>query len=89
MRILYKVQKKDGTLEEFDKNKILNGVVSAGASSEDAQKILEGIEAWLPKAAVNGVVKSVDIRTKGLEILDIVNPEVAKGFRSYQKPLSK
>lgn len=84
---MYKVQKKDGTLEEFDKNKILNGVVGAGGTQEEAQKILEGIEAWLPKAAVNGVVKSVDIRTKGLEILDTINPEAAKGFRSYQKPL--
>ncbi|MFH1970829.1 MAG: ATP cone domain-containing protein [Patescibacteria group bacterium] len=81
------MQKKDGTLEEFDKNKILNGVVRAGASSEDAQKILNEIEAWLPGAQVNGIVKSVDIRTKGLEILDIINPEVAKGFRSYQKPI--
>ena len=86
---MYKVQKKDGTLEEFDKNKILNGVVKAGASLEDAQKILEGIEAWLPKAAVNGVVKSVDIRTKGLEILDTINPEIAKSFKSFQKPLTK
>lgn len=84
---MYKVQKKDGTLEEFDKNKILNGVVKAGASMEDAQKILEGIEAWLPKAQVNGIVKSVDIRTKGLEILEVVNPDIAKGFRTYQKPL--
>ena len=89
MKILYKVQKKDGTLEEFDKSKILNGVVRAGASSEDAQKILEGIEAWLPKAAVNGVIRSVDIRTKGLEILDTVNPKIAKAFKSFQKPLPK
>lgn len=84
---MYKVQKKNGTLEEFNKNKILNGLVKAGASMEDAQKILEGIEAWLPKTQVNGIVKSADIRTKGLEILEVVNPDVAKGFRSYQKPL--
>ena len=86
---MYKVQKKDGTLEEFDKNKILDGVVRAGASLQDAQKILEGIEAWLPKAAVDGVIRSVDIRTKGLEILDTVNPKIAKSFKSFQTPLSK
>ena len=82
---MYKVQKKDGTLEKFDKNKILNGAIKGGGSPEDAQKVLEGIEAWLPKTVVDGVIKSVDIRTKGLEILDTVNPEVAKSFKSYQK----
>ena len=85
VKIMYKVQKKDGTLEDFDPNKILSGVKKAGGSEEDAQKVLSEIQAWLPTAAQNNVVKVLDIRTKGLEILRSINPEVAASFESYQK----
>ena len=83
---MYKVQKKDGTLEDFDKQKIVNGVMKAGASQEDGQKIADAIEAWLPEAAKDNVVNSMDIRTKGLEVLKSVNPKVAAQFESYKKP---
>lgn len=83
---MYKVQKKDGSLEDFDRSKIVNGVIKAGGTAEDAEKVALGIEAWLPTVAQNGVVKSTDIRTKGLEVLQTVNPAIAASFESYQKP---
>ena len=83
---MYKVQKKDGTQEDFDPNKILSGVKKAGGSEEDAQKVLSEIQAWLPTAAQNNVVKAIDIRTKGLEVLEQVSPEVFTKFKSYEKP---
>jgi len=82
---VYKVQKKDGTLEDFDRNKILNGVVRAGGSPEDAQKVLAEVETWLPTVAKEGVVKSYEIRTKVLSILNQINPAVAKSFESFKK----
>ncbi len=83
---MYKVQKKDGTLEDFDKQKLVNGVVKSGASPEEAQKVADAVEAWLPTAAKDNVVNSMDIRTKGLEVLKTVNPDVAAQFESYKKP---
>lgn len=83
--MMFKVQKKDGSQEDFDDNKILEGVVKAGGSNEDAQKVLEEVKAWLPTAAVDGVVSSLDIRSKGLDSLRTVNPEVAAKFESYKK----
>jgi len=74
---MYKVLKKDGSLEDFDRNKIINGVVKAGASQEEAEKLANEIEAWLPTVAQDNVVKAIDIRNKGLEILRVLNPEVA------------
>lgn len=83
---MYKVQKKDGSLEDFNRSKIVDGVVKAGGSTEDGEKVATAVEAWLPSVAVNGVVQSLDIRTKGLEALRSVNPEVAASFESFQKP---
>jgi transcriptional regulator NrdR family protein len=82
---MYKVEKKDGKTEEFDKNKVLTGVTKAGGSAEEAQKVLEEVEAWLPEVAEDGVVKSSDVRTKVLAVLRTVNSEAAKTFESYKK----
>lgn len=84
---MFKVQKKDGTQEDFDRSKIVNGVIKAGCTPEEAEKVALEIESWLPTAAVNGVVQSRAIRTKGLEVLRTINPTVAADFESYKKPI--
>jgi transcriptional regulator NrdR family protein len=44
---MYKVQKKDGVLEDFDRTKIVNGLIKAGATEEEAEKVASEIDAWL------------------------------------------
>jgi transcriptional regulator NrdR family protein len=85
VRKMYKVKKKDGTLEDFDRQKIVSGVVKAGASPEDAQKVADAIEVWLSTVAKEDVVDSMEIRTKGLEVLKTVNPDVAAQFETFKK----
>ena len=82
---MYQVQKKDGSLVDFDQNKIVTGVLKAGGTQENAQKIAADIKAWLPVVAVNNMVKALDIRNKVIEELKIVNPTAAANFESYQK----
>ena len=82
---MYKVEKKSGEVQDFDRNKILVVVIKAGGTKEEAEKVLTAIEAWLPTAAVNGVVKSEQIRVKGLEILRGLNPNAADNYTSYRK----
>jgi transcriptional regulator NrdR family protein len=82
---MYQVQKKDGRLEAFDRSKLTRGALAAGATTEEAEKVAAGIEAWLPQAAVNGVIKSADLRTKGLALLRGFNPTAAATFEAYKK----
>ncbi len=81
------VQKKDGSLEPFDRNKIKNGLLESGASAQEAETIASQVEVWAQTAAVNNVVKTADIRTKVLELLQSANPTVAASFEAYQKPV--
>ena len=83
---MYQFMKKDGSLEDFDRNKIVAGVVKAGGTSQDGDQIAAAVESWLPAVAVN-VVKSQDVRAKVLEVLGTVNPAAAAGFAAYQKPV--
>lgn len=80
-----KVEKKDGSLEDFDRNKVSGGLVGAGVSSEDAETIAGQVEVWVQGAVVDGVIKSSELRTKVLELLKPINPEVAAKFESYHK----
>ena len=79
-----KVEKKDGRLEDFDRNKVSSGIVKSGASAAEAESIANQIETWAQSAAVDGVVKSGAIRTKVLELLRSVNPEAAAAFEAYK-----
>jgi transcriptional regulator NrdR family protein len=84
---MYQFMKKDGTLEDFDRNKIVAAVIKAGGSNQDGDKVAADVESWLPSVATGGPVKSQDVRAKVLEVLGIVNPAAAAGFAAYQKPV--
>jgi transcriptional regulator NrdR family protein len=81
------VQKKDGRMEAFDRSKILNGLIKSGASATEAENITSQVESWAQTAAVNNVVKTVDIKAKVLELLRGVNPTAAASFEAYRKPV--
>lgn len=81
-----KVQKKDGVIEDFDRNKIVNGIVKSSGTPEQAENIAGQIEAWANAAAVDGTIKAIDIKTKLLELLGAVNPVAKANFENYQKP---
>ncbi len=80
-----KVQKKDGSTEDFDRAKVKNGILSSGATEEQAESVAMQIENWAPTAASNGVIKALDIKTKLLELLGGLNPEAKATFENYKK----
>jgi transcriptional regulator NrdR family protein len=85
---MFKVQKKDGRLEDFDRNKIISGLVKSGTTPPEAEDITSQVEAWLPTVAVGGTVKTLDIREKVLELLRLADPTAADNFENYQKPVT-
>ena len=80
-----KIEKRDGSLEDFDRNKVSGGLVGAGVASEDAERIAEEVQSWIQELAVNGVIKASDIKLKVLELLRPINPEIATRFENYHK----
>jgi transcriptional regulator NrdR family protein len=82
---MYKVQKKDGSLQDFDKAKIISGIVRSGATPEEAEQIIVEVETWLPTVVVEEIVSSHAIREKVLETLRAINPTAVSNFENYQK----
>jgi transcriptional regulator NrdR family protein len=83
---MYKVLKKDGSVQDFDWKKVIFGVVSSGATQEEADKVAEGVELWLSTVAEDGMIKSYDLHMKVIETLKSINPEAAVKFEGYKKP---
>lgn len=82
-----KVKKRNGSLQEFDRNKIESSIAKAGGTPEEAGRVSVEVESWVPSAAVDGVISSLQIREKVLELLRTPNPEVAKTFEEYRKAI--
>lgn len=82
------VQKKDGSLEEFDRSKVSGGVVKAGATLDQAETIATQVEAWARESAVDGIIRANEVRTKVLELLRATNPEAGATFEAYKKPVA-
>jgi len=79
------VQKKDGRLEEFDRNKLKQSILAAGANENEAESITVQLESWAPSMAINNAVHSQVIRAKTIELLKITNPVAAKTYEEYRK----
>lgn len=82
---MYKVQKKDGSLEDFDRNKLFQSIMRAGGTKEEAEKVTTTVESWLPGAVVSGVITTSAVREKVLETLRIVSPVVAGDYETFKK----
>lgn len=83
---MYKVLKKDGSIQDFDWKKVTDSVLKAGGSQEDAEKVAEAVELWLSTVIDDGMIKSNDLHIKVIETLREFNPDAAKKFEEYRKP---
>ncbi len=80
-----KVRKRDGRLQDFSREKIAVSVAKAGGTREQAGKIAVEVENWASNISPDGVVTSLQIREKTLELLRPVDPEAAESFEEYHK----
>ena len=79
------VQKRDGSLQPFDKNKIVLGLAHAGVLVSEANEIADQVETWAQESAQDGAVKSVDIRDYILDLLQQRDETAAGQYAEYKK----
>lgn len=82
---MYKIVKKDGSIEDFDGNKIVDAVVKAGGDEELAELVAADVEAWVATAADSEELPTSELRSKIISVLKSKNEKVAETFESYRK----
>ena len=80
-----KVQKRDGNIENWDREKLLTSVANIGLSSEEAQSITCLVEIWCQRSANDFLIDSLKIREKVIELLCAVHPQAAREFGYFRK----
>lgn len=83
---MYKVLKRDGSLQDFDWKKLTDGVIKSGASQEEADKVATMVELWLSTVAGDEPIISNELHKQVLAALREVNPQAADSFEAYKKP---
>ena len=71
--------KKAGQLEEFNKEKLVQSILKAGASEETARKIADAVD-------VREGMSTSEIKSRVLARLRTENPEAAATYETYKKP---
>lgn len=80
-----KVQKKDGSLQDWNNDKLLASISKTGVAPETAGAIASDVEKWAQNSAENGVVDSSGIRGKVIAVLKEADPAAAEKFETYKK----
>ena len=78
------VIKKDGTLEDFEKDKIERVTKAAGLSQEQAKRLASDIEKWAQTSNKNQIT-TLQIRDQVLKGLNNLNQFAANAFVWYEK----
>lgn len=85
---MIQVQKQDGSIEDFNWEKISEGVIKAGGTLQQGEKVAAEVMAWLQTVAQGGFINSQAIYLKCLEILKTVDSSVADKFQAYKEELN-
>lgn len=80
----FKVIKKDGTLEDFEKGKIERVTTAAGLSQEQAKELADIIASWI-KSGGKQQVTTLQIRNQVVSELEKINQFAANAFVWYEK----
>jgi transcriptional regulator NrdR family protein len=79
-----KIQKKDGSLENYDRTKLLLSIIRAQATPDQAEEVLSKIESWLIQSKEESV-STKEVHDKVVEVLKVLNPHAAQGYEIYRK----
>lgn len=78
------VIKKDGTLEDFEKDKIERVTTAAGLSENQARKLADKISGWI-KSGGKKQITTLQIRNQVVSQLQKINQFAANAFLWYEK----
>jgi len=84
-----KVKKKNGSVEDFNREKLMKSMRKAGMESKErVEKIATAVTNFVKNQAEKGVVETSRIRGKVLEQMRTLNKGAAEKFEKFTKTSS-
>ena len=82
---MFKVIKRDGSIQDFDKSKVMDGILKSGASMEVAEAVALDVEAVFSDKTDEDKVSYLDIKAEVVNSLESKDPDCVQKYASYQK----
>jgi transcriptional regulator NrdR family protein len=79
-----KVQKRNGSIEDYDPNKIKRVVIAAGLNEEEAEKLVQAVNRQIEERGKTQVT-SIQIRDQVIIEIQKLNRNAANKFIWYEK----
>ncbi len=83
-RGMAKVRKKDGSLEEFSRDKVYDSLLAAGLTPVDAEDLVKQIQAWVESS--DSTISTLEIRERSIDLMENKDVAAAQRYKTYQKP---
>ncbi len=80
-----KINKRDGSYEEWNYDKVLAAIGKSMVPIKTAEAVATSVEKWVEKNSGKGEIDSIEIRDKVIEVLKEVDPVAAENFMVYKK----
>lgn len=77
------IVKRDGVTEPYSEDKIKRVLLAAGCTSEQAENVIQTVNAWLTEIK-KATVTSLEVRDKLLTELPSINETAANLYRWYE-----
>jgi len=83
---MVKVKKRDGRVEEFMKEKIVNGIIKAGANAIEAAKVAEDVAVKVTRFTI---VTTDEVAKFVVDSLEKINKGAAEAYKNFRRQKKK
>lgn len=80
---MVQVRKKDGSLEDFNREKVYNSLLAAGLSPVDADEVADEIQVWV--AGSDQIISTLEIRERSIDLMKTKDVTAAERYKAYKK----
>jgi 2-phosphoglycerate kinase len=80
-----KVKKRDESLESWSYDKLVTSINKSGVPIDDAERYAKEVQEWSSSNAKDGVISSVAIRDRVMEVIKNDYPAESDSYQAFKK----
>lgn len=80
---MIQVRKKDGSLEDFNREKVYNSLLAAGLTPVDADEVADQIQVWVGES--DQIISTAEIRERSIDLMKTKDVAAAERYKTYKK----
>ena len=80
-----KIQKRDGSIENWSEDKIVTSIAKAGVPLNEAETYAAKLKSWAKTNSNNGTLRSTQLRDSVIAEIEASYPAEAENYKVYKQ----